>query len=332
MKILKVDYEKFSTIEINFEDISHIVGFNEVVKKRLFFLLRDYFSSSKVINSENCKVELGGELLSENHFNFISIFNESDIDRQIGLGKDSLFFNAIKNIENIVEFNNLLMDLNDKFLSIDSFVEDRLKENFNYDVKVSSKEFNTIDYLKNLSDAEIGNLSVQFLSNYDKLVLFFSLLKDYVSSKSGSFVISLWDINNFLSLKEFYSISNLILELTRDFGIKFLIFSSTNGFIVNDVSFFEGINIVNDINFSFCSLDLFRESIIRNYPSVVDFSDSFIFSFVKDCSCILFWSDFRYGFGRYDVIIKVLNSLEGIVCSFGSGDLVDSLELAFLKS
>ena len=332
MKNLRVEYDKFEPFEFNFDSLIQIAGCNSILKKQLYFVMKEYFSSRKLVNSDNCKITLEGEVLSEGHFEFIGIFDESDLNKQIGMGKDSIFLNILKSVENSVEFNELLVGLNDKLLWIDSFVESNLSNNLGFEIKLESKEFGLSDYLKNLGDVEIGDLSVQFLSNYEKLEIFLRLLRGFVQYHSGSFMVALWDVNNLFSNSDFSRLGRLIIDLIHDFGVRFLVFSSIGGYIVDDVNFFEGISVFNDIVFSFCDLSLFKGSIVRNYPSLVDFSEAFIFDFIKVCGCNLFLSDYRYGYSRFDVIIKVLNSFYGVECALGGDSLVDSLELAFLRS
>ena len=331
MKHLCVDFVNGDKIEFHYDSIMQICGHHDQYKRRLFHAFRQFFSGKKAAGLPECSISMDSAVLSSNHYKVFSIFNELDLINELTYGKDSLFFETVKGFESNHDFCVMLELVNNDLLKLDGLIEAHLFEIFGYEFIVESKEITVSEYFKSHIKLKYKGIDLEGLSNYNRFVLFFLMLRKQAFSRPDSYLVSIYDVDKFLNMEEFDSLKPLLVDLCENYGVSFLLFSNLAGYIVNDASYVEGITVINDIIFSFSELSLLRESIVRNYPSNIFLDDFVVFKFIRCCAADLFFHGYMYGYTRNDVIIKLLNSFYGVSCSLGEEELVGALELAFLK-
>ena len=331
MRQLKVDFVKGDAFEFHYDNLMQICGHHELGKRKLFHALQQFFSGKKSTGLPECSFSLEGSILSSSHFKVISIFNEMDLLNEITYSKDSVFFETVKGLDSNHDFCVMLELVNNDLLKLDGLIETYLSEMFSYEFIVESKEISVTEYFKSHIKLKYKGIDLEELSNFNRFVLFLLMLKNQALNKPDSYLVSIYDIDKFLSLEEFDSLTPFLVDLCENYSVSFILFSGFAGFIVDDASYVDGITVLNDISFSFSELSLLRESIVRNYPSNIILDDLSIFKFIRCCAADLFFHGYTYGYTRNDVIIKLLNSFYGVSCKLGEEELVGALELAFLK-
>lgn len=322
--------EKLNNFELNFDSITQICGKNTNLKNKIYRLLKDYFSR-KIIDSDNdLRVCLDKEEIGITYFNHICIDSEIDLDRIISFSKDSILYEYLHEISNHSNIVDAIYDINEKIINLDLLVSSNLIRNIDKNLTLDNKEYKITDYFKTIKINGLEDNHSGLMSNYQKFVIFMRLIKIKLNNNPGNYLVSIFDIDKILSKDEYKCACKLIKELVNCYEVSFILYSSSEGFIVDPLDNLESINVVNDFIFPFCSYEILSDCLERNYPSNIKFDKERLNNFLIFNTVNLFRSDYIYGFTKDDVIIKLLNSFYGVACSLGEDNFIDKLELAYL--
>lgn len=327
---LEIDNES-ETYELEMLQITQMGGLN--LKKKNFIInsLIKHFSNSKYMEYESKmmnNVRIDSQDVGRKYFDLIYVRNKEDIINMIKITKSSMMLEYIRSLINTFEIQveldkveNALVEIYHK-LNL-NFGQSFINISFDYEQEKIMDIVNCTK-MKSISGYELESIDSIYILR-DLLILVEKLQNQ--TPKKQLYVFE--NIDHMIDFQEYSELFYLAKELTRKYDIWFLFTSSIDEFIVFEQEYFCGINIINDVIFSFQEIGRIRKFIENRYPIFMELEEEQMLKWLKNIVQKI-GKDNMCSYMKSSVLLKLLN--ESLCIDYDVKNVLNSIENSFLLS
>ncbi len=265
MKMHITDYEKLYEIELCC--ITQLCGRNIQLKNYVYESIRRYYGGYKYSEQQNKwrdNVFVNEVNTGRKKYEVISISSIEDLMSYIGLNKQSLMVEYLKNVVDECQYNNMVENINDDVERVLIEINNDIKKLG--DVEICYNSTYIWDVIANSIIKTTDECELYDLNNLELFKIFLNTLKEMLIYKPRDIFVLFENIDHFLYKNEYDELVRKMMEISDSFNVVFINSMCLDDYLYIDERIYSGINIFNDEIYNLPCKTRIEEFILNNYP------------------------------------------------------------------
>lgn len=320
--------DRNETYEINLQQITQLLGIN--MKKKRFILdsLDKFFSGAKYSSYEeymqdNVKVE--GQKVGRKYFSCHRIHTRENLIKDIKISKTSMMMQYLwarfTDFECRIEQDAIAEHLERLYLCIN---EELAKTIGNIEIGYDTK--NMLEVISESMIYGVDGKVIEQLSNYELLETYLDLIVQMQEREPKKMLILIENIDHLLDYTEYEKVYLKMQQIAEEYDCWFVMSASIQGYVVLNTESIEGIQIINDVVFSFPSYEHIFTFLKEVYPVEREWREIEVLGGLKETIQYVGNENYSIDF-KGNVFLKLINQTLGIQTV--ARNMVNSIEMAF---
>lgn len=284
MSVLKFSHPKLRNVEMNFGQMTQVVGDNSEMKQQLWQNILWYLNNHKYTEFELDSLDYNepiiyenNEIMSRNKFKPIIIESMADLNELLSVKKGTPIFDFLGDIminteitKNIESINLQLENIMDKMNSdkkIKKLNERQIIkwQSFIEEINIQSLLQKNISIASKFND---NNYAVEYIDGYSKYKLLLDILNSNLSNNSTPILLMIKNIDDSLHYNEYKKIMINLEELVlKNPNFYCIVFPSQIGYVHVTEEYGDNILIMGNEAYSLSKIELLYDRVEKYYPS-----------------------------------------------------------------
>ncbi|WP_088816274.1 MULTISPECIES: CRISPR-associated protein Csn2-St [Listeria] len=277
---------KLKRVEMEFSQLTQVIGDNTELKQQLWQNMSWYLSKHKyteselsILNYSEPQIWEDGNDLSRNKFRTIIIESITDIHGLLNANKGTPTFDVLNQMMAKLEISKYIEKINQEMSQIEKQLNaneelQKLNEEQKYKWKVVVEEFNSKSLLqKNVSFTPMyqdGAYATEYIDGYTKYMILLDLLEINLETSSETILLMIKNIDDTLRYNEFEEVMDLIKQLTLKYSNFYcMVFPSQIGYVYVSEEYIDSILVMGEEAHSLFDSVTLYERVCSHYPDKI---------------------------------------------------------------
>jgi hypothetical protein len=322
---------KHEEYEIHLEPITQLCGVDFDKKQFIIKSLYKHFSNSKYDVYEEFmqdNIRIDNTEIGRKYFSVFRIESRADLINAIKITKSSLMMKYLTGEYSEFECQQIIDAISENLEQLYLILNENIANCMEH-IEIGYRINQLMDIIQSSEIMGAGHKSLENLSNLELLMTYLDLLHQIQRKSPNKTMVIFDNMDHFIKYSDYLKFLGKAEGLTHEFDIWFVFLTSTEQYVAIDESNIEGINVINDVIFSFPEIEQMLLFLKRNYPLEIEFSVSEV---CEELRCII------QNIGRQNYINSLrsnvfLKLIQNSLCiSMTSKNDINSIERTFLRS